>query len=254
MKSGLFPLLLFVFSQITHAQYAFSPWFYFQPGDTLTVAAKSGLNIRAGTSPDAKKIATVPFGQPIVALGMYENMEYEIQDRKGSWFKVKYGKTEGYVFSGFVTDKNIPVLKAEDNGDDHPSWFEKFVRANVDTLVYKGSRLKKGFDEDGKDWEGIDWEVYSDETIINQVGTYERIDLVVETTQISVNDILNLLEHQIELVIAQNKGNDLDLDRLKIVIKKGDDGHIHTIDCPGMEFTAHVFDRKIIITVNLLQV
>ena len=181
-------------------------------------------------------------------------MEYEIQDRKGSWFKVKYGKTEGYVFSGFVTDKNIPVLKAEDNGYDNPIWFEKFVRANVDTLVYKGSRLKKGFDDDRKDWEGIDWEVYSDETIINKVGTYECIDLVVETTQISVNDILNLLEHQIELIIAQNKGNDLDLDRLKIVIKREEDGRIHTIDCPGMEFTAHVFDRKITINVNLLQV
>lgn len=240
----LFPLLL-------QGQPAL-PWFYYQVGDTLTVIAKSGLTIREGSSKESKKIGTAEFGQKLIAKSGFEGSEV-IEHRAGSWLKIKYGNLEGYVFSGFVTTLKIPDFEMDKLECSNLAWFEKMARSNVDALVCKGEKVYKGFDLDGKDWGTSNWEIYGDETIIRHVLGYEYEDLIIESTTINMNEVLNILEAYIEKIkkkcpdeFYMKEGNKLGID-----IKHDEKGHIKSIQCYQMEFTAERAINKTIIRLRL---
>jgi hypothetical protein len=133
------------------------------------------------------------------------------------------------------------------------AWFENLIRANVDTLIYKGKNLYKGFDLDGKDWSVSNWEIFRDETVICHLFGYENEDLIIESTEISMNDVMNLLEFYID----QLKKNCPDAsyakeeNGLSIEVKTDYRGRIKSIQCFDLHFVAEKSIHKVIIRLNL---
>ncbi len=250
IKNILIAMLFFPLS--LYGQYSSHPWFYFEMGDTLTVIAKSGLSLREGGSSESRKIETIPFGKGIIAFGNYEGRE-EIENRSGSWVKVKYKNLEGYVFSGYVTKLKVPNFDVDKLDCHNLAWFEQFVRENVDTLSCKGKKLYKGFDLDGKDWGSSNWEMFTDETVIYHSFGYESEDLIIESTEINMNDVLNLLEFYIEKI--KKKCPDYyymkEGKKLQIDVKKDNEGYIKTIECFDINFIAEKSIYKTVIRLNL---
>ena len=240
------------FPIILTGQYSSYPWFYFEIGDTLTVSAKSGLKLRDSSSVDSKVIALIPFRKSLIVSGNYVGREV-FENRNGSWLKVNYGHLEGFVFSGFITKLKIPEFGAEDLRCWNLEWFEKFIRANVDSLVCQGQKSDKGFDPDGKDWGKSNWEIFTDETVISHVWGYESEDLIIESSELNMNDILNLLEVYIDRIKEKcptagfmEGGNNLEIE-----VKLDNEGYIKTIKCLPMSFIAERSIYKTIIRLNL---
>ena len=248
-------IVILLFTQSLVGQYASHPWFYFEVGDTLTVVAASGLNLRDTSSAESNKVGVIPFGGKIIALGNYDGIEEEFGNRKGNWLKVKYENLVGYVFSGFVTNLKVPAFALEEDPNINDLvWFEKFARTNVDTLACKGERLYKGFDEDGKDWHKSLWEIFTDETEIYHSFGYESEDLIIESTEINMNDVLNLLEYCIGQ-IQKTKPDEHSLEEgrsLQIDVKKDSQGNVKTIECTRLNFFAENNFHKTTIRVNLI--
>lgn len=216
-----------------------NPWFYFEIGDTLTVIAPSGVNLRDSSAAAADKIAVIPFGQVVIAQSHYEGRD-EFENRKGSWMRVKYGDREGYLFSGFLTRMRVPAFNTDELDCYYLTWFERFFRVNADSLVYEGSTTYEGFDPDGKDWGASNWEAFSDETVIKHYTGYEYKDLILESTEITMNDVLNLLEYYVAQLKAncpatyyRQEGNSLGIE-----VKKDFRGWIKRIECYQIEFVA----------------
>lgn len=217
--------------------------FYYEIGDTLTVAAKSGLHLRDSSTSTSSKIGIVPFGGKVIAHSLYEGGYDEFDNRMGRWLKVKYKGLTGYVFSGFVTKLNVPVLDftALEDGCYHLGWIEKLIRINVDSLVYKGDNTYKGFDQDGKDWRRSHWEIYSDETIISHLFSYESEELIIESSKIGMNDILNVVEYYsskmkekcTDYPTLNEEEKELDLN-----ILRDEYGRIKSIECLHLKFKA----------------
>lgn len=76
--------------------YIFSPYLNFS---TATVSAKSGLTLREEPSKEGKKITIIPFDKEVYLL-----TEDPIVDEETgtTWFKVIYGKKEGYASAEFL--------------------------------------------------------------------------------------------------------------------------------------------------------
>ncbi len=172
--------------------------FYFEDGDTLTVACKSGANLRDSNSVESPKLASIPFGEKVIARSM-ECCLYFITDtidhRYGSWIKVAYQGKEGYMFTGFLTRLRLPKIDFESIRCFDTGLFEHIARTNADSLLCSGSRRYNGFDPDGKDSRVSKWEIYSDETKINEILGYENRTLIIESTVMDMNDVLNLCEY-----------------------------------------------------------
>lgn len=246
----LFPFIFFPI--ILSGQYSSYPWFYFDQGDTLTVSAKSGLKLRDSSSFDSEIIGFIPFGKSVIANGNYVRREV-VENRNGSWLNVKYGELEGYIFSGFVTKLKIPEFGKEDLNCWNLQWFEKLIRENVDSLVCQGQKTYKGFDPDGKDWGGSNWEIFSDETVIYHLFGYETEDLLIESRVLNMNDILNLLEAYIDKVKEKCPKEQFTEEgsSLEIKVKLDEEGYIKTIECLQMSFIAEKSIHKTIIRLNL---
>jgi hypothetical protein len=136
------------------------------------------------------------------------------------------------------------------------SWFEDIARLNADSFVAKGEKEYLGFDIDGKDHNISNWEIYSDETIINHSFGYESEVVYIETTDFTMNDILNLLEYYTEkLKIKCNDKNyiydNYKKDPLKISLTKNNDGDIIKIECSPMWFIAEKTVHKIVMQIPL---
>jgi hypothetical protein len=86
----------------------------------FTIMAKSGLNMREKPELNSRKIAAIPFGTIVQAVGSYQTFQrqeeeatLEIKGRKGYWLKIKFDSKEGYIFSGF-TLRGIWVVQSEE--------------------------------------------------------------------------------------------------------------------------------------------
>jgi hypothetical protein len=105
----------------------------FRIGDTLTVWAESGLNLRSERGKESKIIAKIPFGEKVVTKtrkGVFGN-DFFISDRanmyncnngesytenirlKGSWVWIKWKGKEGYVFDAYLSKLSIPNLEKD---------------------------------------------------------------------------------------------------------------------------------------------
>ncbi|CAN5221896.1 hypothetical protein BH09BAC1_BH09BAC1_02950 [soil metagenome] len=78
-------------------------------GDTLYVAAHSGLNLRTEPGTKAAKLVAIPKGGQVVILADLDSSlahsvtEFAGFDIKGFWVQVDYKGQVGYVFSGYLS-------------------------------------------------------------------------------------------------------------------------------------------------------
>ena len=231
--------------------------FYFEDGDTLTVVCKSGANLRDSNSISSSKIAGIPFGGKVIARTT-DCCLYFISDtfdnRYGSWIKVEYQGKVGYLFSGFVTKLKLPNIDFASINCYDTGLFEAVVRMNTDTLLCSGTRRYNGFDQDGKDSRVSKLEVFNDETRINEVFGYECRDLIIESTTINMNDVLNLSEYFLDKLKDQCSNHFFwqqeNIYRRGINLRK-DGYYIDQLSCGGLGIQAEKLDfYRIMITIH----
>ncbi|MGK0469056.1 alkaline phosphatase [Clostridium sp.] len=58
---------------------------------TGVVTAKSGLNVRNQSSSESSKIGLLKYNSSVTIIG-----------QKGNWYKINYGKSQGYVYNGYI--------------------------------------------------------------------------------------------------------------------------------------------------------
>ena len=113
---------------------------FYQPGDTLWVWAKSGLNIREQPDAHAKILGKTAFGGQVITTEQQDvALPYAIEVIKkqeggqgleliGYWAKIKYKNLTGYVFDAYLS--KLPAMTdqpaIEKNGEDfHVSALKK---------------------------------------------------------------------------------------------------------------------------------
>lgn len=223
----------------------------YEIGDTLSVLAKSGLTLRDSASMNANKITVLPFRSSVVALSPPVRWEVNA-DRYGCWIRVSYHDMTGYAFAGFLSTLKIPPLTRKDLSIDHLSWFETIALANADSLTYKGHTLFPGFDQDGKDQSNMNWEIYKDGTFLNYDSGYEETNLIIESYEFTMNDVLNILEYYIDELnskfsdyMTKNWNHKLDIQVTK------EERYIKRIECGYMNFKAESSLTKNIIVLKI---
>lgn len=231
--------------------------FYYEIGDTLMITAKSGLKLRDSTSIHSKNISVIPFGGKVISKSLPIKRD-EIENKFGTWIEVSYNDNTGFVFSGFVTKAKFPKY----NKQKHctyvfdQSWWVEFAKMNADSLKCSGSKRYPGFDPD-KGGRISQWELFSNETIIYFDYQYELTDLIVETNEINMNDLLNLLEYYIVQSESclysgfNSKYNDIKIDLKKVNF--GKHKRIERIDCEELGFHAEKSINKTIFRINLVE-
>ncbi|MEJ2664677.1 MAG: SH3 domain-containing protein [Spirochaetia bacterium] len=72
--------------------------------DTIAyTSATSGLKMRSGATLSSKVVAVIPYQAQVEVLEILKNAgPLNIQGRVGYWCKIKWKKTTGYVFGGFL--------------------------------------------------------------------------------------------------------------------------------------------------------
>jgi len=193
-------ILLILFPAYLAAQDCQRFHIYFEIGDSLTATASSGLNLRSEKNDASEIISVIPFGDRVEVLSNDFKAYGFLENRRGRWIKVNYGNQIGYVFSAFLSNLKIPELHEKNTNCSRIGWIQEIARANADSSVYKGHNEYKGYSDNGKDWTASYWEVFSDETIIYERGAYESSDVLIESTEITLTDILDLLEHYIATI------------------------------------------------------
>jgi uncharacterized protein YraI len=84
--------------------FLFSPYINLS---TATITAKSGLTLRIEPSKESEKIKVIPFGKEVYLMPPtdpnMENPDNVYTDENGGvWYKVRYGKDEGWAFGEFL--------------------------------------------------------------------------------------------------------------------------------------------------------
>ncbi len=73
------------------------------------ITAKSGLTLREKPNASGKSIQVVPQNAEVGILEFTDEV-VQIGDVHGSWCKVRYGKKEGYLFSGYINFSTATVI------------------------------------------------------------------------------------------------------------------------------------------------
>ncbi|MCU0439838.1 MAG: SH3 domain-containing protein [Raineya sp.] len=84
--------------------FLFSPYINLS---TATITAKSGLTLRTEPDKESEKIKVIPFGKEVYLMPPtdpnMENPDNVYTDENGGvWYKVRYGKSEGWAFGEFL--------------------------------------------------------------------------------------------------------------------------------------------------------
>lgn len=119
-------------------------------GETLFVAAKSGLNIRSEAKAGTKVVVLAPFGSGVqVVKDDKPAVAMTSEGFKGHWKLVQYDGKTGYAFDGFLIGHPVPA-----NGEDFkkyiyrvygPKQGEKIHAAKKDITVDEKSSFKEEF-------------------------------------------------------------------------------------------------------------
>lgn len=129
---------------------------------TFYVLAKSGLNLRAGANTTAKVLTTVAYGEQVEVLDDNQG-DITIDGMKGTWCKVKYKNTEGFLVNLYLIPHKAPVGTVE-TLDDYFS--------QVSTVAYKTEAFKKTIVEDDA-FASIQKTLYKNGMEIHTAGYYE---------------------------------------------------------------------------------
>ena len=182
--------------------------------------------------------------------GLYDQRD-ELEDRVGSWVMVEYEQIEGYVFSGFLGQVELPNFRASQHGLDN-SWWIDLVKLNTNTSICELELFYKGFDPD-KGGGKSNIKLYSNGTIIREVVGYESVSLVVETDLLNMNDLLNIIEYYSISKIAC----DVDFyeqyqeETPKVNFEKDVNGYISEIECHQLGIHAKNVIGNVSIFVNI---
>lgn len=111
MKKNLFILLCL--SSVLSLADLFSQ----QPlaGETLTVFAVNGLNLREAPRPNAPVLQVLKTGEKVTVLETFEKQKsfaLTVEDIQGHWIKVQYKELTGFAFDGFLSHFPIGNLLA----------------------------------------------------------------------------------------------------------------------------------------------
>lgn len=71
----------------------------------MYVQAEGGLRMRDSADTNANVILTIPNSSQVTVLETKEP-QFEISGKSGKWTKVKYQDKEGWVFGGFLSERN----------------------------------------------------------------------------------------------------------------------------------------------------
>lgn len=77
----------------------------------LTVHARKGLNLRSNPSFDGEKKTTIPYGTKVKVMHILDTT-FSISGLDGTWCKVAYGDTSGYVFDAYLS--SLPFVSSEE--------------------------------------------------------------------------------------------------------------------------------------------
>ena len=222
----------------------FSQIEYYQKGDTLTVLAKNGLILREDHSVNSKKILQLSFGDKVEVIDTLYFGDY-LDERHGSWINVQVKNKKGFMFSGYLTQLKIPKhFKSQQNCWRYDQ-FEEILKLNIGTITCKGEREFKSFWEKGVGF--TKWEQYDDGTIIENWFSYECEDLIVQTFNFTMFDILNLLDNYIQNLTKECRANE----NYKVKVNKIDDHYIESIECQALRFSAKNTGGRLVILLNI---
>lgn len=225
---------------------------YARKGDVLSVFAVSGLNLRTGPDKKAKVVSKIAYAEKVKVVEPSNAYEI-IEDRPGYWLKVLYNKQEGFLFSGYLTKLQPPQIKADQitcfGFDDFPNWVKKNLKN--DTLVNSGKRLFKGYDLDGKDWGGVEWEFYSSGTWVYHYSGYEWQNYIVESFDINFNDVLNFFNYY-TVVLDSKCQTEPYYKKTSLTLDIDENGYFSKITCDNPRpFSATKVAQKVIIEIGL---
>lgn len=212
----------------------------YHPGDTLISLAKSGIIIRSKPALESDKLGIVPFGEKLFVLNPTTSFDV-IESRNGKWLKITYKGSEGYIFSGYVT--TLKIQKHKFSGIDcyQSVFFEEFIKLNLDTLICKGHNCYSCGDVRLEI--SYDWEIYANRTQVTyQVGE-DWDSRIIESYDITMNDLLNLMDYFIFRRKQECTKEDLSYNEdvgtiPELIITKGADGSISKLEYEHVGFYA----------------
>ena len=70
------------------------------------VSAKGGLTIKSKPDASSEEIGTIPFGEEVLLISEEQNY-VELAGRKGRWSNVFWYGPDGWVFGGFLSNKEV---------------------------------------------------------------------------------------------------------------------------------------------------
>ena len=70
------------------------------------VSAKAGLTVRNKPGASGEKIGAIPFGAEVLLISEEENYVV-LAGRKGRWSKISWFGPDGWVFGGFLSNKDV---------------------------------------------------------------------------------------------------------------------------------------------------
>ena len=200
-------------------------------GDTLSVFAKSGLNLRDQPLINSNVIARIPFGERVKVVELTYDSEI-IENRKGLWLKVDCQEETGFLFSGYLTKlEAIKIGKNEANYvefNEFISWLESSLKQ--DSIIDKQEANFSGY---GKDGYRVDWNFYSNGTMVYHYYKYEDGYYVFESFDISLIDCLNYLEYCLSALESKYSREETYYKPIIRIERSEYDKSIKKIECRG---------------------
>lgn len=217
---------------------------YYKKGDTLTVLAKNGLFLRSDHFINSASLLKLGYGDKVKVVDTLFFGDY-IDERHGSWIHVEAKDKTGYMFSGFLSKLKIPKKFKEEPNCWRYDQFAEILKLNTGSLTCKGERKFNSFWE--KSLGFTKWELYDDGTIIENSFSYECEDLIVQSYNFTMFDILNLLDNYIQNLTKECRANK----NYEVKVNKIYGHYIESIECQSLRFSAKNIGGRLVIVSNI---
>ncbi|MFK7771604.1 MAG: SH3 domain-containing protein [Saprospiraceae bacterium] len=143
---------------------------FYKKGDSLTVWATSGLNMREGPGTDFPKMKKLEYGDKVHVIDnqlhskslsltiLKKNKRHNQFKLNGYWVKVKTGKREGYVFDGYLSRLPAMVMKKNIDNEIFFEHFNEYAKREfgIDSTALNADSLKH-YDERFVYQNGMEW-------------------------------------------------------------------------------------------------
>lgn len=143
-------LLLFQLFHCADAQNKYERQGSFKTGNSYQITAPSGMNLRDAPATSGKVLAKVPLGETVTMTDRDGKTygDLTVDNIDGHWVKARYGKVEGYIFSGYFYRPYEPVkpehkdymITFEGSDEFHQHFFDPLL--NWYGLYRKGNQYE----------------------------------------------------------------------------------------------------------------